>query len=288
MPYVSENHPLIHPKGRLTPQGSCAYSEVGMNKGEVQGYKSGKRAKILLVEDDPVSIAIVKNRLKENKYQVIVAINGEEGIQLAKQQKPDLILMDMVLPGMHGLEATIRLKNDPETKDIPIFAVTAMNLPEFEQACYQDGICVFIKKPYDFKELLNHIEQYTRRKKTKSKILIINDDPALVTLMATYLKGYGYELISAPSRMVNVNHVKKIKPDVILLDIGLFGDWGVAIFEILRRSGSTMSIPIILMASRLSSEELKEIAVQLGAEDYLPHLFEFDEVDRKIKEVSRK
>jgi len=260
-----------------------------MNKGEVQGDKSGKKmAKILLVEDDPVSIAIVKNRLKEKKYQVIVAINGEEGIQLAKQHKPDLILMDMVLPGMHGLEATIRLKNDPETKDIPIFAVTAMSLPEFEQACYQDGICVFIKKPYDFKELLTHIEQYTGRKKAKRKILIINDDPALVTLMATYLKGYGYKLISAPSRMVNVNHVKKIKPDVILLDIGLLGDWGVAIFEILKRSGSTMSIPIILMASQLSPEELKEIAAQLGAEDYLPHLFEFDEVDRKIKEASRK
>jgi len=260
-----------------------------MNKGEVQKDKSDKKmGTILLVEDDPVAVAIVKNRLKEKKYQVIVALNGEEGIQLARLHKPDLILMDMVLPGMHGLEATIRLKNDPETKDIPIFAVTAMCSSEFEQACYQDGICVFIKKPYDFKELLIRIEQYTGRKKAKKKILIINDDPALVTLMATYLKGYGYELISAPSRMVNLNHVKKIKPDVILLDIGLLEDWGVAIFEILKKSGTTRSIPIILMASQLSPEELKEIAAQLGAEDYLPRLFEFDEVNRKIRDVSRK
>jgi len=260
-----------------------------MIKGEVQELKAGiKMAKILLVEDDPVSVAIVKNRLKEKKYQVIVALSGEEGIKLAREHKPDLILMDMLLPGMHGLEATIQLKKDPETKDIPIFAVTAMNLPEFEEACYQDGICVFIKKPYDFKELLNRIEQYTVRKKAKRKILIINDDPALVTLMARYLKEYGYVLISAPSRMVNVNHVTKLKPDVILLDIGLIEDWGVAIFEILRKSNSTKSIPIILMASQLSSKELKNMAAQLGAEGYLPHLFEFNEVDRKIRKVSEK
>lgn len=268
---------------------TISYFYTGMIKGEVQELEAGKKMiKILLVEDDPVSVAVVKNRLREKKYQVIVALSGEEGITLAREHKPDLILMDMVLPGMHGLEATIRLKKDPGTKDIPIFAVTAMNLPEFEEACYQDGVCVFIKKPYDFKELLNRIEQYTERKKTKRRLVVINDDPALVTLMARYLKEYGYVLISAPSRMVNVNHVTGLKPDVILLDIGLIEDWGIAIFEMLRKSNSTKSIPIILMASQLSSEDLRRMAVQLGAEDYLPHLFEFDEVDRKLRKIPRK
>jgi len=88
--------------------------------------------------------------------------------------------------------------------------------------------------------------------------------------------------------MFDVNHIRKISPDVILLDIGLMEDWGVAIFEILRRSRSTKSIPIILMASQLTPEELKGIADQLGAEDFVSHLFEFAEVDRKIKKVSTK
>ena len=68
-----------------------------------------------------------------------------------------------------------------------------------------------------------------------------------------------------------------------ILDIGLLEDWGVAIFEILKKSRSTKFIPIILMASQLTSEQLEEIASQLGAEGYIPRLFEFDEVDRKIK-----
>lgn len=251
---------------------------------------SGKKTtKILVIEDDPVAIAILQFRLKAKNYHVIVANTGEEGIKLAHQQFPDLILMDMVLPGMHGLEATIRLKNDPKTKDIPIFAVTAMGSSEFVEACKQDGICVFIKKPYDFKELLKHILLYkSHEEKVEKKILIINDDPALVTLMASYMKKYSYFVISKPPRMFNVNHVRKIAPDVILLDIDLIEDWGVSIFKILKNTQSTKSIPIILMASQLTSEELKDIADQLGAEDFVSHLFEFAEVDRKIKKVSTK
>ena len=251
---------------------------------------SGKKAeKILVIEDDPVAIAILKSRLKAKNYHVIVANTGEEGIKLAHQQHPDLILMDMVLPGMHGLEATIRLKNDPKTKNIPIFAVTAMGSSEFMEACQQDGICVFIKKPYDFKELLKHINQYlSHEERRANKVLIINDDPALVTLMASYLKEYGYAVISKPPRLFNVNHVQEIGPDVILLDIDLLEDWGIAIFEILKKTPGTKSIPIILMASQLTAGELKEIADQLGAEDFVDHLFEFAEVDQKIKKVSSK
>jgi CheY-like chemotaxis protein len=260
-----------------------------MGKVQAKSISGKKTAKILIIEDDPVAIAILRSRLKAKNYHVIVANTGEEGIKLAHQQYPDLILMDMVLPGMHGLEATIRLKNDPKTKNIPIFAVTAMGSSEFVEACKQDGICVFIKKPYDFRELLKHVSQYiSPEEKQAKKVLIINDDPALVTLMASYLKEYGYVVISKPPRMFNVSHVQEIDPDVILLDIDLLEDWGVAIYEILKKTPGTKSIPIIVMASQLTADELKEIADQLGAEDFVDHVFEFAEVDQKIKKVSIK
>ena len=262
---------------------------LGMKKGEARTVdKSGRKtAKILLVEDDSIAIAILQARLAAKNYHVIVANTGEEGVELARQELPDLILMDMMLPGMHGLEATIRLKSDPKTKDIPIFAVTAMDSSQFVESCRQDGICVFIKKPYDFRDLLAHVQQYTTPDgNAKKKVLVINDDPALVTLMASYLKRYGYQVIAMPPRMFGVKDVRKADPHVILLDIDLIEHWGVAIFEILKKTRATKSIPIILMASQLAPEELKEIAKKLGAEDFVADLFEFDEVDRKIKKLS--
>jgi len=247
------------------------------------------KGSILLVEDDPVSVAIVKKRLSQERYKVIVAKDGLEGIHLARTEMPDLILMDMILPRMHGLEATIRLKNDPKTKNIPIFAVTALSSSEFVQACYQDGICVFVKKPYEFKELLDNIEKFLQdNKKAKRKILIVNEDPALVTLIAAYLKEFGNKVISAPPRMVNVNHLRKIKPDVIFLDISMLKDAALTVFSIIKNSSCTKSIPVILMASQLLPEELEELALQLGAEDFIPHLFQFEEVDRKIRDALEK
>ena len=245
--------------------------------------------KILVIEDNPVEIETIKARLKQKQYEVFIAKNGEDGIRLAIEENPDLIFMDMILPGMHGLEATIKLKQNPVTKEIPIVALTVMDSSEFVATCFKEGVSAFIKKPYDFEELLTHIHQYiSPEEKEEKRVLVINDDPAIVTLMSSYLKGYGYLVISKPPRMFNVSDVLEVDPHVILLDIDLLEDWGIAIFKILKKTGSTRSIPIILIASQLAPEELREIAKKLGAEDFVPHLFEFAELDRKLKKASTK
>ncbi|MBP1766947.1 MAG: chemotaxis protein CheY [Candidatus Aminicenantes bacterium] len=77
-------------------------------------------AKILLIEDDAIQIELLKKHLEPQGHIVVNAKNGIEGIKLAREGKPDLILMDMIMPGMHGLEATIKLKENPATMDIPI------------------------------------------------------------------------------------------------------------------------------------------------------------------------
>lgn len=121
-------------------------------------------AKILLIEDEPDQSKIIKLRLESRGYQVITAYKAEEGMKLALEEKPDLILMDMILPGMHGLEATIELKRMPETKEIPIIALTAMSMPDFQHACYQDGVCAFIKKPYEPEDLFDEIGKNLNKK----------------------------------------------------------------------------------------------------------------------------
>jgi CheY-like chemotaxis protein len=242
--------------------------------------------KILVVEDDLVCAEMIKTRLAKQGYKVLVAPTGEDGIRLAQEEMPDLILMDMLLPGIHGLEATIQLKKNPQTKNIPIFALTSMNSPDFIKACYQDGICVFLRKPYDFKELLTNIQRYIPDDKARSKkVMIINDNPDLISVMTTTLKEYGFEVISAPEGMIRVDDVHKKKPDLILLDIDMLEDWGITVFKILKKSDATMSIPVVLTANQLSPDELKELAAQLGAEAYVTESDGLEEIIPEIEKI---
>jgi len=242
--------------------------------------------KILVIEDDLVSAEMIKIRLAKQGYKVLVAHTGEDGIRLAQEEMPDLILMDMLLPGIHGLEATIQMKKNPQTKNIPIFALTSMNSPDFIKACYQDGICIFLRKPYDFKELLSNVQRYIPDDRARSKkIMIINDNPDLISVMTTTLKEYGFEVISAAEGMIRVDEVHKKKPDLILLDIDMLEDWGITVFKILKKSNATMSIPIVLTANQLSPDELRELAAQLGAEAYVTESDEFKEIIPEIKKI---
>lgn len=243
-------------------------------------------AKILVVEDDLVSAEMVKIQLAKQGYKVIVAQNGEDGIRLAQEEMPDLILMDMLLPGIHGLEATIQLKKNPQTKKIPIFALTSMNSPDFIKACYQDGICVFLRKPYDFKKLLANVRRYVSADRaTSKKIMIINDNPDLTSVITITLKKYGFEVLSAPEGMIRVDDVQKKRPDLILLDIDMLENWGITVFKILKKSDATMSIPVVLTANQLNPDELKELATILGAEAFIPQSEGFEEVIPKIKKI---
>jgi len=242
--------------------------------------------KILVVEDDPVCLAMLTNRLKAKGYNVVAATTGDEGVELAREEQPDLILMDLILPGMHGLEATKKIKEDSETCEIPVFAVTSLNSADIMKECYQDGICVFIRKPYDFEALFNYIERFVAEKKMAGKkIMIIDDNPVLVDMMSKRIKKRGYEVMTARDGMIRVDQVKKMKPDLILIDIDMLEDWGFFVFKILKRNKDTKCIPIILTGTQLSAEELEDLADQLGAEGYIPSSFKFEEVTQKIRKI---
>ena len=139
---------------------------------------------------------------------------------------------------------------------------------------------------YDFKELLTNIHRYIPDDKTRSKkLMIINDNPDLISVMTTTLKEYGYEVISAPEGMIRVDDIHKKKPDLILLDIDMLEDWGITVFKILKKSDATMSIPVVLTANQLSPDELKELAAQLGAEAYVTESDGLEEIIPEIEKI---
>lgn len=113
--------------------------------------------RILCVEDDDDSAFMLKQRLKRQGYEVVIAVNGQQGIEMAESEKPDLILMDIDLPIVNGLDATRHIKASPETGSIPIIALTAHAMVGDREAALQAGCDDFDTKPVNLPGLLERI-----------------------------------------------------------------------------------------------------------------------------------
>jgi len=109
---------------------------------------------ILYVEDNEYNRKIVRQLLSRTAYRLIEAVDGEAGVALAKSERPDLILMDVQLPKMSGLDATRALRADPGTKDIPIVVITSFALSGDRERAAAAGASGYLAKPYSPKELL--------------------------------------------------------------------------------------------------------------------------------------
>ena len=114
--------------------------------------------KILLVEDNETNRDMLSRRLTRKGYQVIIAVDGAEGLSLAQQQRPDLILMDMSLPVLDGWEASRQLKTSAATCAIPIIALTAHAMAGDREKALEAGCDEYETKPVEFQRLLNKIE----------------------------------------------------------------------------------------------------------------------------------
>jgi len=114
--------------------------------------------KILLVEDNEMNLDMLSRRLERKGYDVVIAMDGSKGVDLAHEEMPDLILMDMSLPVMDGWEATRRLKADDETQQIPIIALTAHAIAGDRERCLAAGCDEYESKPVKFPRLLGKIE----------------------------------------------------------------------------------------------------------------------------------
>ena len=113
--------------------------------------------KILLVEDNEMNRDMLSRRLIRKKFEVVIAINGVEGVEMSISEIPDIILMDMSLPELDGWEATKKIKANQHTKDIPVIAITAHAMTGDREKCLQAGCDDYDTKPVEFPRLLEKI-----------------------------------------------------------------------------------------------------------------------------------
>jgi two-component system cell cycle response regulator DivK len=122
--------------------------------------------KILIIEDDDMNMDMITKRLELRGYRVVAAVDALRGIALAREEPPDLILMDVNLPGVDGWEATRRLKAEAATRDIPVVALTAHAMERDRERAREAGCDGYESKPVDFPRLMSKMETLLMRRRT--------------------------------------------------------------------------------------------------------------------------
>lgn len=125
--------------------------------GLLKKKKKTANATILVVDDEADLCSTIETRLKWNKFKVLTASNGQDGLEIAASEKPDLILLDNNMPTMSGLEMLARLHEDPDLKTIPVIMVTAACEPQKIAEASSLGIVDYVTKPFDFADLMEKI-----------------------------------------------------------------------------------------------------------------------------------
>lgn len=120
------------------------------------------RARILVVEDNPLNLKLVRDVLGAAGYDVVAATSGEEGIRVAEERPPDLVLMDLQLPGIDGAETMRQLRRGPLDADVPVVAVTAFAMPEDEANATRAGFDGYLQKPISVRDLVRQVEGFLR------------------------------------------------------------------------------------------------------------------------------
>lgn len=237
---------------------------------------STPKAKIMIIEDEKDLLVLMEKKLNKEGYKTISAHDGEDGLEKIKKLKPDLVLLDIVIPKKNGYEVLETIHKNPKLNKIPI--VILSNSEPDEEKIYSLGARDYlIKADLTPEDIIKKVESYLKNGKKrekpqhafKAKILLIEDDEILRDLCVTKLQKEDYQVITAIEGQEGLSKIKEEKPDLVLLDIILPGIDGFEILKRVQKTGGYLTkIPIILLTN-LGQEKDIEKGKELGARDYL-------------------
>jgi len=244
-----------------------------------------RNEKVLIIDDSPMIRAIISRALKALGFQIFTAENGEEGIELALKNKPDVITCDVEMPGIDGYETTEKLKASETTRDIPIIMVTTKDDNEEMAKGYACGVTEYFPKPFQPERLASYIEQMlkSRLEKHEETILIVEDSRMELNMLTNIVKFEGYEVITATDgeealEIIN-NSLQKI--DLVLCDVFMPKLDGVRLLEILNAEGNKRRIPPFIFVSVADKHSVAIDCLRLGAVDFITK--PFDAIELKLR-----
>jgi DNA-binding response OmpR family regulator len=269
--------------------------------------KPGK--KILIIEDEHSLVDLLVEKLRKEKYEVDFAYDGEAGYAKVTEFKPDLILLDIVMPKMDGYEVLEKLNQDGNK--VPVVIISNSGQPvEIEKTKKLGAVDHLIKTEFSPLDVLRIVQarfngtgdankedervlkpiEDERAQKLGIKVLLVEDDAFLREICSKKLAKEGYTVHEAVDGEQALNGVKSVKPDIVLLDIILPAIDGFQILHQIRSNPDEKigKVPVIMLSNLGQDDDIKK-AMEMGANDYLVKAhFTTEEIITKIKTIMKK
>ena len=179
----------------------------------------GKASKILIVDDDDSIRSLLQQELGDAGYSIEEARNGKEALAAVRKQRPDLIILDIMMPEMNGFDVAAVLKNDPQTMDIPIIV---LSIVQDKTRGFRIGVDRYLTKPIDTGLLFSEIGSLLEQGKSKKKVMVVDQDSATVNTLTEVLKTKGYSVMEANEKELLEKAIAN-QPDIIIINSVLSG-----------------------------------------------------------------
>jgi signal transduction histidine kinase/CheY-like chemotaxis protein len=207
---------------------------------------------MLVIDDDPAVRELLPRCLAPMGMSVVAAANGEEGLRLARELHPDIITLDVLMPGMDGWTVLAALKAAPDLADIPVVMLSIVDDPT---KGFVLGASDYLVKPIDNKRLMALVNNHARGRSSASpvaqdQILIVEDDVALRELLRRTLEHEGWVVHEATNGRQALDYIAKHRPALMLLDLMLPEVDGIQVIDELRTTGIGEAIPIIVLTAK--------------------------------------
>lgn len=208
---------------------------------------------VLIIDDDPMVHQLLRGHLIEGSFEVFSAVDGVEGLTIAREQRPSVILLDLHLPKLDGWGVLARLKGDPSTANIP---VVILSVEEQRARGFSFGACDYLVKPVEPDLLVSVVKKSIRP--DAGDVLVVDDDPGTRELVSRSLRRVGFTTVEAANGEEALLRARVVSPAMVVLDLLMPGMDGFEVLRNLRAEGNDVPI-LVLTGKTLTPEEQRTL-----------------------------